>query len=224
MLDFYLNAAEAPTMVNPIVSIVMLFSYMATLAFMVIIYVIYSIGHMRALRAVGYSKPWLAWIPYANAKVMGDLADKYDNGKPSKNLGKKLLGWMIAESVVVSVCYGVILFAAVLIGMRPSVGIALLGTALMLIACLAMLGVLIPYIIYFYIAYWNILRIFAHTASIGLLMLGIFVVYAIPFVIFSVSKNKPQNLRGEISDEENGGDNGPTYGHYSGYVYNAEND
>ena len=27
-------------------------------------YVIFSVSHMKALKAMGYDKAWLAWIPY----------------------------------------------------------------------------------------------------------------------------------------------------------------
>lgn len=31
----------------------------------VAVYVLYGISHMKALKALGYDKAWLAWIPYA---------------------------------------------------------------------------------------------------------------------------------------------------------------
>ena len=34
--------------------------------FVIAIYVLFAVSHMKALQALGYDKPWLAWIPYAN--------------------------------------------------------------------------------------------------------------------------------------------------------------
>jgi len=37
---------------------------LACLALAVAIYVFYGLSHMKALKALGYDKAWLAWIPY----------------------------------------------------------------------------------------------------------------------------------------------------------------
>lgn len=38
----------------------------------IVCYVLFGISHMKALNALGYDKPWLAWIPYGNYFGMAD--------------------------------------------------------------------------------------------------------------------------------------------------------
>lgn len=40
----------------------------------VVFYVLYAISHMKALKALGYDKPWMAWIPFANYYALADAA------------------------------------------------------------------------------------------------------------------------------------------------------
>lgn len=37
-------------------------------------YVIASLAHMKALKAMGYDKAWMAWIPYAQQYALADAA------------------------------------------------------------------------------------------------------------------------------------------------------
>ena len=37
-------------------------------------YVIFSVSHMKALKAMGYDKAWLAWIPYGVWYACADAA------------------------------------------------------------------------------------------------------------------------------------------------------
>lgn len=67
-------------------------------------YVLYGISHMKALKALGYDKPWMAWIPFANYWALADVAL---NGEESMNLFGSLsipaivfkLWWVIAYVV-----------------------------------------------------------------------------------------------------------------------------
>lgn len=53
------------------------------LVIVVAVYVLYSISHMKALKALGYDKPWMAWIPFANYWALAEVAL---NGEESMNL------------------------------------------------------------------------------------------------------------------------------------------
>ena len=37
-------------------------------------YVVASLAHMKALKALGYDKPWMAWIPFANYYAYAEVA------------------------------------------------------------------------------------------------------------------------------------------------------
>lgn len=42
--------------------------------FMAIFYVLYGVSHMKALKALGYNRPWMAWIPFANYWALAEAA------------------------------------------------------------------------------------------------------------------------------------------------------
>lgn len=46
-------------------------------------YVVFSLAHMKALKALGYDKPWMAWIPFANYYA---YADSVTQGQESVTL------------------------------------------------------------------------------------------------------------------------------------------
>ena len=45
-----------------------------SILFMGIFYVLYGISHSRALKALGYARPWMAWIPLANYWALAEAA------------------------------------------------------------------------------------------------------------------------------------------------------
>ena len=63
---------------NSLFSII-LFILLITLIYELIIYIIYSFTHMKALKLVGYSNPWYAWIPFINYYAFTDAVceDEY---------------------------------------------------------------------------------------------------------------------------------------------------
>ena len=52
-------------------------------------YVIFSYAHMKALKALGYDKAWLAWIPYGCTFACADAAAKDED--PVELFGKLAL-------------------------------------------------------------------------------------------------------------------------------------
>ena len=52
-------------------------AYMVVVLVIVIAcYVVFSLAHMKALKALGYDKPWMAWIPFANYYAYADSVTK----------------------------------------------------------------------------------------------------------------------------------------------------
>lgn len=84
------------------------------------VYVLYSLSHMKALKALGYDKPWMAWIPFANYWALADVAL---NGEESMNLFGSFsipaiafkLWWLIAYIVMFVPAVGQLLYLAVTI-------------------------------------------------------------------------------------------------------------
>ncbi len=204
MMDFAMGYASSD-----------IFSYIIELILLITAYVIQSIALVKMLRTVGYKKPWLCWVPILNARALGDLADKYDDGKPQKNLGKKLMTYLIA-SATAAVLMGVMVFvfnAAVLSGVESYI---LVADMILLGAELATFIMLIIYMVYNYIALYKIYRIFSPSSATGLIVLSLFLNYASAVVLFLLRDKEPQNLRGQ-----NGGFGGQDYPPYTPYNYDG---
>lgn len=44
----------------------------------IVMYVLYGISHSKALKAVGYHTPWLAWVPGGNLVALADATGEYE--------------------------------------------------------------------------------------------------------------------------------------------------
>ena len=70
----------------------------------IVFYVLYGISHMKALKVLGYDRPWMAWIPFANNWA---LAEVVLNGAENINFFNSFevpalvfkLWWLIAIGV-----------------------------------------------------------------------------------------------------------------------------
>jgi hypothetical protein len=161
------------------------------MAFIVIRYVFTSIALMTMLKKCGHKSPFLAWVPFASLYVYGELADKYDNNKPPKKTGRSLLIFNIILLANSYVFLFILCFSLFLRLSYFEIG---------LIAILGYISTIVLTVIYsikIILATWKILKIFAPSSSVGLLVLYIFVGVARPFILFAIRNNEPKNLRGQ---------------------------
>ncbi len=103
-------------------SMVVLGIFWGTMIFMLLImgisYVLFGISHSKALKALGYDRPWMAWIPFANYWTFAEVAidgeenvNLFDSFSVPATLFK--LWWLIAYCVSVVPGVGAILNIAV---------------------------------------------------------------------------------------------------------------
>lgn len=86
----------------------------------VAVYVLYSLSHMKALKALGYDKPWMAWIPFACYWAFAEAAL---NGEDNVQLFGSLnlpgialkLWWVVAYIVMWVPAVGRLLYVVVTI-------------------------------------------------------------------------------------------------------------
>lgn len=179
-----------------------IFTFIILIAFLAVIYVFGAIASAKMLKSLGHKRPWLAWIPLVNSLAMGQIADYYDNGRPSRNFGKKLFTFAIVE---LAAALSMIFFA--LLG-----EILQLGAFFVLLAGVAyfvLYGIIIAYMVNYYFALWAIYRIFAPDKSVLFLVISILTSYPIPFFLFAIRNNVPQNVR-----REDNGSNGDFENNY----------
>lgn len=82
--------------------------WVCTMIFILIIItifgVLYGVSHMKALKALGYDKPWMVWIPFANYWALAEVVlDGEENinllGSFSVSATVFKLWWLIAYGV-----------------------------------------------------------------------------------------------------------------------------
>lgn len=180
--------------------------YAFILALGIASYVLQGIGLSAMLKATGCQSPWRAWVPILNVKALGDLADKYDNGKKPGKLGTKLLAFSLSMlGCCLLAVLAVMLLVAQSLTYGETVGEAfsvLFSLLLIILLYVAMLVFSILYMVYYFIALWHVMKIFGKSDPTGLLVLCIFVTYAIPFIILTMRNNPPHNLRDENGDTD----------------------
>ena len=183
--------------------VVLMFIYMLLIAYAIVSYILYGKGLSAMLRSVGYEKPWLSWVPIANVKALGDLADFYDNGNPKKNFGKKLLRFTIAElCLAFSFLFLGLLLSIIFTGTGALRDLGFLIPIILVPLYIAIFAILIPYLVTYYKALWAIYRIFCPKLSVLFLLLSIFVSSSEIFIIFALRNRAPQNLRGAMQKAE----------------------
>lgn len=174
---------------------------MITLALSIGVYILSAIGQMRMSKKCGVDKPWLAFIPVANAYNLGKLAERCDDGKPTvKKYSKILLGLNIAtlcSSIVLGVgeIFIIICTAGLEISGNYYGGAAIGGLLLFMLAALLCFALAVVAAVFNYIALYRVFRIFAPDNAVLFLVLTIFVSIAYPVIMLVLSAKEPVLLR-----------------------------
>lgn len=90
---------------DSVAALAFLGAYMVVVLVIVLAYyVVASLAHMKALKTLGYDKPWMAWIPFANYYAYAEAAsDRQENVNLFGNLSVPSIVyklWWIAWIVV----------------------------------------------------------------------------------------------------------------------------
>jgi hypothetical protein len=187
-------------------SIVLLsFAFLVTLFTMIaaislLAYVLQSLGLYRMMRKTGLEKTWTAWVPFAHPYALGALADNYQARTVGKSTAyrKKLMIWFVVLAVL---CVGFLI--AFLCWMPSGAGTleTTEGAAVRSEISRAMIFFHIAstplyvaefiFMVYYFIAYFQVCKLFSPQNAVLLLVLSILVSAAQPFVLLLLSKNTP---------------------------------
>jgi len=168
--------------------------YMFFMGIAVLFYVFQSLGLMGMLKKCGYHKPWFAWVPFVNVLAIGNLAEKYDDGKPAKKIGKQLLVLQIIMTSMIILFYVFEIMLLISSAVSP-IASGMLLVLLFIVFIIAVIVLAIVYSIKMYIAMWKIFRIFSPDYALVYILLCIFVNVTQPFIFFAIRNNEPKNLR-----------------------------
>ncbi len=160
-------------------------------------YVMTSLSVHTIAKRRNISKPWLAWIPVANVWTLGSLSDQYRYVTQGKitNKRKVLLGLYIAVIgllLLMMIPYVFIIMLAV--GNVDSVMTDAQITQMMicavgvLVLCLAMIAVAIVYMVFLYIALYDVFRSCDPKNATLYLVLTILLGVVFPFFMLACRK------------------------------------
>ena len=173
--------------------VIYLFLYLFTMAYSAFAYIGVSLGGFRMARKVDMPRPWLFWIPVANAYAMGHLADTQAircEGK-STTLRKKMVIWSVVltvAAIIWAVSLGIIGFVAATAADTASL------TGLLSVGLITSLMFFVPYIIYLVIYYkslYRIYKLYAPNDAGGFLVLSIFINVSLPILFLVLSGKAP---------------------------------
>jgi len=187
----------------------MLLSEIPSMLLNVAIYIFTGLGLYTIAKRRGIHNPWLAWVPFANAWLLGCISDQYRSIARGevKNRRKVLLGTEIAASaiaiVVLVLCFSM-LFNMLSIGMsnleslNEDAAMELLMTIMgpvvtMLLLCLPLMIVGIVNMVFYYIALHDIYKSCDPNNATLYLVLNIFIGITVP-VFLMICRNKDDGM------------------------------
>lgn len=190
--DYSYTPMEEGIAAAGVLVIVLLMFYLLLFAFLILNYVLQSLGMYTIAKRRGIHKPWLAWIPVGNMWILGSISDQYQyvaKGRV-KNRRKTLLGLMIATYALMIPFY--VAYFAMMIQMMvtgDADGYSMVSyAAVILLLALAMMVVAIIATVFQYIALYDLFVSCDPGNAVMYLVLSIFLGVTLPFFIFACRK------------------------------------
>ena len=141
------------------------------------VYIMNAIAVKRMSQKLGFEKPWLAWIPYANTYMFGKVSETPD--KPRKT-AKLLLLLHIVYTVLTFVYFfgiGFIATASAQLENGYNYEVAevtmIVAACFMLVAFIAFLAAAIAFSVIYYIAFYRIAKLFGGSQYMVYFLLGL---------------------------------------------------
>lgn len=167
--------------------------YLITIGLGIAGYVLSSLGLCTIAKRRGIEHPWLAWIPVANAWIIGSISDQYRYVTKGQIRNKRKT-LVILEAIVVVLA--IVLCVAIIIGAMGMVDVSITGTeaeaassALNLIlwtllGCLGICGVSLAFTIIYYMAMYDVYTSVNPPYNVVFLVLSIIFRITEPYFIF----------------------------------------
>jgi hypothetical protein len=190
------------------------------LYFFILIYAAYSyigmgLGMFRMMRSAGMRNAWMAWVPGCNIYAMGDLADRQTAANEGKSTAyrKKLVAWTIvtyALSFLFLIACAVFTVVDTVNDMPNGDRVeipehdmnALIVPSLFVLLALALLiAFYIVYMVCYLICLNKIYNLFAPAGAVGLTVLSVFVMIAVPAIFLVLSGRTPAVAMMQSSDQ-----------------------
>lgn len=188
--DYMPMPVDAGMEIVGIVLLVVMGIYLLMSAFVILSYVLQSLGMYTIAKRRGIHNPWLAWLPLGNMWILGSISDQYQYVAKGriKNKRKILLGSMIAMYALMIPLY-IAYFALMIQGIMVEDYIGDFGTAVPYLAVIVLCAVLILIVTVFacviqYVALYDLYVSCDPYNAVTYLLLSIFINVTLPFFVF----------------------------------------
>lgn len=160
------------------------------MAFSVVSYVLHSLGLYTIAKRRGIHHAWLAWIAIGSEWILGSIADQYQYVAKGKvrSRRKALLGLELAVLGTTIASYICIAAMAVVGAMDAAPEAMVLPALLMVLFAMAMIVLSIIFMVFVYIAYYDMFASCQPENAVLYLVLGIIFPIAMPFFVFACRK------------------------------------
>lgn len=171
--------------------------YLLIGAFMLVHYVLYSLGTYTIAKRRGIHHAWLAWLPLGSEWILGSISDQYQylvKGRV-RNRRKVLLGLSVGAWVVVIPMFVMALAAAISEAAGMDAGEVLLGAAVavIILGALVMAVLVVILAVFQWIAMYDLFASCEPGNATLYLVLSILFGVTLPFFVF-VSRNKDMGM------------------------------
>ncbi len=180
--------------------------YAIVFAVSIAFWLLQSIGIYKMGKNMGFTSPWLAFIPFANHYTFGKIAEKYikNDGRPSAKFSKILLWFSVG---VVAAVFVFMIFAIVSIVVQfinipdldaltynedMAVMVGLKIFLILLIGYFVLWGVAVAFNVVYYVALWRVFAIYDNKNATLYLVLSIFFPFLYPIFLFILRNRQPK--------------------------------
>ncbi len=170
-------------------------------AFIVIIalamYLLEAVGLYGMAKSSGFSRPWRGFVPFANTFLFGKIAERYvkKDGKRSAKFGGLLLAFEILTLIfsIATMAFVISMISVLATSYNDSELNASIVVPMvaMLACCFVLIGVLIAYVVIYYVALWRIFTAFDYNNATVYFVLSILFSFLGPIFLFVLRNKQP---------------------------------
>ena len=171
------------------------------LAYAIISYIFFGISMSTVARRRGIRQPWMAWVPFVSAWLLGGISDHYRQATQGidRNFRKKLLIWTILAQVAMIPADTVSSISSY----ASTTGVGAVLYIVTLILAVPALAVAVIQTVFWYMAIFDYFRSCTPDKAVLYLMLSLFVPFAYAILVFVVrNKDMGMPVKEEISSVE----------------------
>ena len=160
-------------------------------------YLLEAVGLYGMAKNSGISRPWRGFVPFANTFLFGKIAEKYRrrDGKRSAKFSVLLLVFEVLTLIfsITTMAFVISMISVLATSyndseLNASIVVPMIA---MLACCFVLIGVLIAYVVIYYVALWRIFTAFDYNNATVYFVLSIVFSFLGPIFLFVLRNKQP---------------------------------